>query len=345
MANSEQHAHQIVTFGQESPPLQFGARRLHYQYSVAIPQIHLILVSILQGVVFSLLLYLSPPVPLSANAITLDFFLHAYFYLPYIITSLIILIAWLDFVYASAVLIWPPSAFQVGLIYLLAVAEVFMVKSVEHFPLWVSGCGMVTIIGGIMRCNNYRIFTEEDFEQPQVGKTVLRNELWYGLGYIALGVIGVSYGLGFDLILHWIRHLHLWGVQDNDRLLHWISYINLMIDVGIILQVDVRYRRYLLRELTSNTDIQMTDHGGIRYKPVSVGSLSESVPTSSSQSTESALAIEPTAATNTSTINGPMSSIEVQQELHLRSKQRETAGKITKPLEIVISGHSEREGA
>src|SRR5207248_7408164 len=147
----------------------------------------------------------------------------------YIISALIILIAWMDIVYASAVLIWPPTALQAGLIFLLAVAEIVMVQDIQNLPIWVVGCGLVTIVGGITRCNNFRIFKKEDFEEPVVGSSILRNELIYGLVYIVLGLIGVGFGLYYDPILAWVAHnLSSLDSGNPDAFLHWVTYVDLM---------------------------------------------------------------------------------------------------------------------
>lgn len=45
-----------ITRGREQPSLEYGPQRIHYIYSVAIPQGYLTLFSILQGLVFSILL-------------------------------------------------------------------------------------------------------------------------------------------------------------------------------------------------------------------------------------------------------------------------------------------------
>lgn len=252
------------TFDAHSPPITFGARRVYHQYSVVIPQIHLVLVSLLQGVAFGVLLLQPIPLPETLGKTTLSFFLAHYFYAPYLISSLIILIAWMDFVYAAVVLIWPPTALQAGLTYSLAVAEVTMVRNVESLPIWVSAAGAVTIIGGITRINNYRIYTHHDFEDTKLGARMLRNEVIYGTVYLVLGSIGMAYGFAYDWLLSQVRSVVPQG--NADQLLHWVSYIDLVVDVVVILIVDVLYRQQLLRQITKDTSLEVTRHGGIRHK-------------------------------------------------------------------------------
>src|SRR5258708_8506674 len=129
---------EIHIFENENPPIKFGSKRLFYQYSVSIPQIQLVLVSVLQGIVFTVLLTRSIPIPHLAKAafnllqlsLLLQFFVQQYFYLPYILTSLILIIVWTNFVYASAVFVWPPTPLQAGLIYLITIVEVVMANAV-----------------------------------------------------------------------------------------------------------------------------------------------------------------------------------------------------------------------
>jgi hypothetical protein len=253
----------IETFADERPPLRFGAKRLYYQYSVAIPQAHLVLVSVLQGAVFGLLLQGFGLVN-GFQGITPDGLIRHYFYVPYIVTSFIILIAWMDFVYASAVLIWPPSAFLSSLIFLLAVTEVLMVKSIDDIAVWVAACGTVTIVGGGLRLNNCRLFRVNDFEDKELGAVILRNEFIYGIGYGVLGVIGLLYGLGYAALSQYL--VARFPGAPVDTLLRWTSYGNLLADIVFILAVDVRYRQWMLHKLTRSTVLEVTPHGGIRHR-------------------------------------------------------------------------------
>jgi ribonucleoside-diphosphate reductase beta chain len=253
----------LQTFDDESPPLEFGVRRLYYQYSVTIPQIHLILISILQGTVITSFLARVIPNP---HVFSFAFLLQIYFYLPYILTFMVILIAWMDFVYASGVLIWPPTAFQATLIFLLALAEIAMVNSIDTFYLWRIMLGLTTVIGGFMRLNNFRIFKGNDFADYHLGKRILSNELIYGLAYVILGLMGASIGLIYSSLLIWTNahYPHI----EGDRVLHWVFYSLILLEVSIVLIVDVIYRQWLLRRLTRDTDLEITPHGGIRHKSI-----------------------------------------------------------------------------
>lgn len=98
----------IITRERETPSLLSGPQRLHYQFSVALPLTHLTFVSVLQGLALGILLYNIhlPPENVSwENFFDISF--KQYFYLPYIISSLLILLIWIQFVHASMFINWP----------------------------------------------------------------------------------------------------------------------------------------------------------------------------------------------------------------------------------------------
>jgi hypothetical protein len=135
------------TVSSETPPLTMGPKRLHYQYSVALPQGILTFVSVLQGIVFSLLLLNTPLLP-SLHTLSWGFLLQQYLYLPYIISALVILIIWQQYVYATLFLVWPISLFQSTLIFLMTLAEILTFRQVGSLSTWLFGLGWVAIIGG-----------------------------------------------------------------------------------------------------------------------------------------------------------------------------------------------------
>lgn len=271
-------ADQVEDVEEGSPPLQFGARRLYYQYSVTIPQIQLVLASVLQGIVFTILLTKPIPIPnhvkpdvffLFQLPYLIGFFQGEYFYLPYIVTALVIIIAWMDYVYAVAVLIWPPTPLQASLIVLLTLAEIAMASTVSPIgiALWRSSLGLTTVIGGIMRFNNVRIFTAGDFADLQLGEEILSNERKYGIAYVVLGSFGTVIGMSYYVILSWVGPLFP-SLNAADRFLHWILYLIILLEICGVLIADSRYRQYLLTRLTRSTKppLEVTRYGGIRFR-------------------------------------------------------------------------------
>src|SRR5215472_9575187 len=167
----------VVTKGKESPPLSFGPVRLHYQYSVGLPQMHLSFVGVLQGVVVGVLL-LGLPLP-DATAISdwgqfAQFVLDQHGYLAYVVTSILILVTWAQYAQNSLYAIWPLSSGQLGLSFLLSVAELLAARAISQFGLWLIGLGAIGVIGGLIRLNNLRLQRQEDFESSTVAQRVAR---------------------------------------------------------------------------------------------------------------------------------------------------------------------------
>src|SRR5437763_10891082 len=159
-----QHKPRIITRGHESPPLTPGPQRLHYQFSTALPLTQLTFASVLQGVVFCWLLYNIPLPPVTASfADVFDFIFKQHLYLPYIISSLIIIVIWNQFVHASLFVTWPLSIFQSTLLFLLTVAEMLTFGKINSPSLtpWLFGLGWVSIFGGIVRLHNVRWYHDK----------------------------------------------------------------------------------------------------------------------------------------------------------------------------------------
>ncbi len=121
------------------PPLRFGINRFYYLYNTSLPQLHLILISILQGLAFGVLLLDDSLLPdqFSWDAV-FRFLLQEHPYLQFIGSSLVILLVWMDFVYASLIFIWPASFLQAGLIYLIALTEILTFKEINNWLVWYS---------------------------------------------------------------------------------------------------------------------------------------------------------------------------------------------------------------
>ena len=80
---SLQLSNKIITRNHEIPTLTISPQRFHYLYSAVMPQIHLTLVSVLQGIAFGVLL-LGIPFPTSFESL-----FQLYFYFPYLISGII----------------------------------------------------------------------------------------------------------------------------------------------------------------------------------------------------------------------------------------------------------------
>jgi hypothetical protein len=197
-----------IDFSSVAPPIEFGPRRAFYQYSVGVPQFHLILVSVLQSIVFGMLVTNLPPLPQwsEVNARGLDFVLAA---APYLLSALIVLIVWVDFVYVSAVLVWPARFWYAFLIYSVTFTEVFMVRAIIEpgqidIPKWVFGVGLVVGVSGLVRLSNRSYFRpgSSQFVDEEVRNWVWGREKILAVLYVVLGAIGMALGFFYTNLLH-----------------------------------------------------------------------------------------------------------------------------------------------
>jgi len=263
-----QKPNKVITRGHEQPPLTYGVQRLHYEFSAILPTLHLTLVSILQGVVFGELLQ-GIPLPNVSLAQLLNFLLHVYFYLPYVISSLLILLIWKQFVQASVFLLWPLSTIQAGLTYFIALIE-FLAFRILFLPGgqkitaisptmlsgWITGLGCIGIVGGIIRLNNLRIEKIEDYESADLGKLSLVGEIREGILYICLGIVVIIYGLWYDQIIQ-LSYKVAWAIP-------WLTLTFLMFIVCIIIQLEIRQISSRLDKYVEGSDLVVSS-GVIRY--------------------------------------------------------------------------------
>jgi hypothetical protein len=266
----------IITKGKESPPLSFGPLRLHYQYSVGLPQMHLSFVGVLQGVVVGVLL-LGLPLP-GAGAISgwgqfAQFLLDQHGYLAYVVTSILILVTWAQYAQNSLYAIWPLSSGQLGLSFLLSVAELLAARTIGEFGLWLVALGAIGVIGGLIRLNNLRLQKQEDFESPAVADRLKRP--WPGLTYLGLGILTAACGIGFVSLSP--NELNSFGVVwlQTKSAIEWVALALLtVIAIGIAI-LDRRQRRQLLEMALEDSDLQVSDFGVIRYRDPSTVSTED----------------------------------------------------------------------
>ena len=260
----------IITRNREKPPLTYGPERLHYQYSAILPTLHLTLVSILQGVAFGVLLQGIPLPNVPYNQL-FNFLHHIYFYLPYVFSSLLILLIWKQFVMAEVFMLWPLSTFQAGLIYLIALIEIITFRVIAlpvgqiHTAIsptmisgWITGNGFIGVVGGIIRLNNLRLHKKEDYESKTVGDYSLKVEKAEGIIYVCIGSILITFG---SLYVQLIQHN-----QKEAMVIPWITLISLMLILCIILLLDVFFRQSFLNKYVVNSDLIVSSHGVIRYE-------------------------------------------------------------------------------
>lgn len=261
-AGTNPDADEWTTRGRESPSLLLGPRRLHYQYSVSLPQLHMTLISVLQGLAFAVLLSRIPLVPSDPSTGVLAFLLQQHFFLPYVTSSLLILLIWLQFIYASMFVIWPVSTLQTALIYLLALAEIVTFQEIDQLPAWVAGLGFVAIVGGCIRLNNLRWQNQLDYVSPRPERTWRNAQIADGLLYIGLGVFYIALGISYPRIIAALAPVLPFGAQLDP----WGVLVLTLVVLGISGARDTRFRQRFLRELTEGSDLTVSPHGTLCYR-------------------------------------------------------------------------------
>lgn len=264
----------IRTKNRENPPLTFGPRRLHYQYSAVLPSIHLTLVSILQGIAFGVLLLgipLSNPEQVSWNILLI----HEYFYLPYLISSLVILLIWKEFAQACLFSNWPLSALQTGLTYLIAVPEILAFRAIsiptgKDDPTitstmlggWLISIAFIGIIGGCIRINNLKLQDLKDYESEEVGEKSLKLEIFEGSLYIGLGILVTFISLAYFYIssLNNIKN-----ISQITLIMSWGIIALLFIFVSTVFGLDANARKGFLRRLATDSDLIVSETEVLRY--------------------------------------------------------------------------------
>jgi hypothetical protein len=244
--------------------------RAYYQYSTSIPQSHLVLVSVLEGIVFGVLLFNNIQMPTFPGSLSLEYCLQVFLALaPFVATSMIILLTWTDFVYASTVLIWPPTIQQTALIYLTCFPQVIAARTIDFssFAVWVVATSFVTLTAALVRFNNLLIFRNYDFEDERLGADLLRREFYYGWLYSFVGVLGLLlislYGTFRAQFVASGLFVHFASI---DEVMHGIGYV-LVLAIEVLLVVLVsRYQSYFMRRVTKGTDLEVTRFGGLRHR-------------------------------------------------------------------------------
>ena len=289
--NPEQIEPGIVT-SDDYPPLELGPERLHYQFSTLLPQTQLTFASVLQGVAFGLLLLHIPLPPdnLSWTSILHFVFISQYLYLPYIISSLLIILIWIQYVHASLLMIWPLSIFQATLSFALTISEVLAFQKINSGtpPLysptlspWFFGIGWVAIVGGFIRIHNLRWYYQARHARDEQN---IESTIWYdlkssfgkylasikplitteihpmqkrekrdGLVYIGAGIFTIVISQTYGQIVQFFSFFP------------WIMLTIVLVTLTVCIHLYRRYRQELLKALTKGSDLKVLPHGSIAY--------------------------------------------------------------------------------
>ena len=191
-----------ITRGYEQPPLEYGPQRLHYMYSIGVPQAYLTLFSILQGIVFGVLLTNIPFPQVISLPELWSFVLRQHFYLPYVISLGVLILIWLHQISITLTGEWPHSFPQVGLVTLLALFEIFAARTIATLPLWLCFTGCVSLVGGVILIRTGIMHLPEDFDASlpfqRFGYSLKHSEIRRGKQYLFIGVGLTMLAVGYN---------------------------------------------------------------------------------------------------------------------------------------------------
>lgn len=261
----------IITEGRESPSLKLGPQRLHYQFSVTVPQAHLTFVSVLQGIALGVLLL---NIPLPPDSLTLSTILpylinSQHLYLPFVLSALLILMIWKEFVQASMYLNWPLTVKQLGLTMLIAVVEIMAFRAIDNLVAWLIGIGLIGMVGGIIHWNNLKIQAPTDYDSRDTEKSSRVEERAIGWKYFILGLLIISGTVTWRLSPLYSDHLTVG---------EWIVLLALAAIVGVALVIDSKYSKEVLASILKGKDekykcdLRVTKQGGLTYESTEANS-------------------------------------------------------------------------
>jgi hypothetical protein len=141
--------------------LHFTERRVIDQLGHLLPQIHLTLVSILQSVALAFLLAsVHGPSAFTPQAILKALVTHN-FYLPHLVSFILIVIAWNQFASATLFLYWPLTGFSTALQFLVTVGEIAAFTNVDVVGIWTIWIGLICLLAGYIHHRNIGITSDE----------------------------------------------------------------------------------------------------------------------------------------------------------------------------------------
>ncbi len=171
----------------DSSALHYTNANLIDQLSHLIPQIHLTLTSVLQAVALAFLLTSFHAPQVASPEQLLIGLLDLHFYLPQIVSFLVIIIAWNQFAYAAFFLRWPLTAFSTILQFLVAAVEIAAFVNVNAVGTWAIWIGVAALLAAYIQRHNRRISAPELYPYGNIAA----QPTWY---YWAIGIVVLTLG-------------------------------------------------------------------------------------------------------------------------------------------------------
>lgn len=199
----------------DGTPVKLGARKVALQLNTFLPQVHLTLVSVLQGVTLAILVGQFDPNQLLSSRTLL-----------FVDSLLVIAFIWFLYSWAFVAFQWPFSSWHTVLQFLLATLQSLAFASLSKPTMWTLWLGSVALVGAAIRYWNTKLVSPANYERPEVFHldVQLDRDAWHrllALGVVLLAIGGwqlycyseyVTLGTGLFVLLSMV-----WSLRDAER--------------------------------------------------------------------------------------------------------------------------------
>jgi hypothetical protein len=169
---------------EDSTLIKLGAKRTVVQLNTFLPQIHLTLISVLQGLALGILI----------AQIESHFSITAENILLYINSLLIIVLVWYLYSSVFVIFMWPLSFLHTLLQFCLTIAQSISFLFISEPGAWTIGIAITALIAGIIRFANTQIVRPEIYERRDIFHLDMSFERQASIIFFILGVIFATTG-------------------------------------------------------------------------------------------------------------------------------------------------------
>lgn len=216
--------------------LHFTANRMIRQIDSLMPQIHLTLVSIQQGIalVFLLTSVQPPKSPMWSDILAALKTNHLF--LPHIASLLLIILVWNQFAHATIFLYWPVSNATASLLFLFCVAEIIAFSSARYVGAWMLWTGMLLFVATFVRRRNRSVISKVLFRRsPSYQRRVWSP--FAALDILAIGAISLSCGICREYgLFHFAGTVAVMG--SREILFDYLAPLLLVVVIGVAMRQD-----------------------------------------------------------------------------------------------------------
>jgi hypothetical protein len=170
-------------------PVTIGPKRLAFQFGSLLPQVHLTLISVLQGVVLTVLIQ------------QLDQLTDIALISRAIASFMTIVLVWHLYANAFLTFIWPFLGVHTLLLFAFTAAEIYAFASI-HDPLkWLWGLATAAFIGTVIRLLNTTIVAEENYEESKNYDLDVHLEKIAAIHLFLVGIVLLLIGFARDSLV------------------------------------------------------------------------------------------------------------------------------------------------